>query len=104
MQLTFDESKHYEIIRLNTKNGWYNGCAMASDELPDYLHEPRHNPEPDTPSHEEEIAAYRKGYAEGLEAKKAGKVGSDNPYSHDNVARRLARERGIDPVTLKVRG
>ena len=104
MQLTFDESKHDEIIRLNTKNGWYAGCAMASDELPDDLLKPRHNPGPNIPSHEEEIAAYRKGFAEGVEAKKAGKVGSDNPYSHDNVARRLARERGIDPVTLKVRG
>ena len=89
-QLTFEESKHDEIIRLNTKNGWYNGCAAASAELPGYLLEPRHNPGPGIPSHEEEIAAYRRGYAEGVEAKKAGMVGSDNPYSHDNVARRLA--------------
>ena len=90
MQHTFEESKYDEIIRLNTKAGWYNGCAAASAEIPDYLLEPRHNPGTDIPSHEEEIAAYRRGFAEGLEAKKAGKVGSDNPYSHDNVVRRMA--------------
>lgn len=89
-QLTFEETDHDRIIRLNTKNGWYNGCAMASAEIPDYLLEPRHNHGPGIPSHEEEIAAYRKGYAEGVEAKKDGKVGSDNPYSHDNVVRRMA--------------
>jgi hypothetical protein len=91
-QLTFEESKHDEIIRLNTKNGWYNGCAAASAELPGYLLEPRHNPGPDIPSHEEEIAAYHKGFVEGAVARQEGKVGSDNPYSHDNVARRLAFE------------
>jgi hypothetical protein len=89
-QLTFEETDHDRIIRLNTKQGWYNGCAAASAELPRDLLEPRHNPGPNIPTHEEEIAAYRRGYAEGLEAKKDGKVGSDNPYSHDNVARRLA--------------
>lgn len=88
--LTFEETDHDRIIRLNTKNGWYAGCAAASAELPGYLLEPRHNPGPDIPSHEKEIAAYRKGYAEGVLAKKAGMVGSDNPYSHDNVARRMA--------------
>jgi len=88
--LTIEESKYDEIIRLNTKAGWYAGCAAASAELPGYLLEPRGKTGPNIPSHEEEIAAYRKGYAEGLEAKKAGMVGSDNPYSHDNVARRMA--------------
>lgn len=90
MQLTFEETDHDRIIRLNTKNGWYAGCAKASAEIPDYLLEPRGKTGPGIPSHEEEIAAYRTGYAEGVLAKKAGKVGSDNPYSHDNVARRLA--------------
>jgi hypothetical protein len=92
MQHTFEESKYDEIIRLNTKAGWYNGCAAASAEIPDYLLEPRHNPGPNIPSHEEEIAAYHKGYVEGAVARQVGKVGSDNPYSHDNVARRLAFE------------
>jgi len=101
MQHTFEESKHDEIIRLNTKHGWYEGNAMASAELPRDLLEPRHNPGPDIPSHEEEISAYRRGYAEGLAAKEAGMEGTDNPYSHDNVARRLASEREIDPATLK---
>jgi hypothetical protein len=101
MQHTFEESKHDEIIRLNTKHGWYEGNAMASAELPRDLLKPRHNPGPEIPSQEDEVAAYRKGYAEGLEAKKAGMEGTDNPYSHDNVVRRMASEQGIDPATLK---
>ena len=62
---------------------------------------PRHNAGPDIPLQEEEIAAYQRGYAEGMAAKQAGMEGTDNPYSHDNVARRLAIECGIDPTTLK---
>lgn len=36
-QNTFEESKFDEIIRLDTKDGWYNGNKMASAELPGYL-------------------------------------------------------------------
>ena len=108
MQDTFEESKYDEIIRLITKDGWYNGNAMVPADLPGYLLEPRGKIRPGIPTLEEEIAAYQKGYAEGMAAKMAakmaGKIGSDNPYTCDNVVRRLAVERGIDPATLTFRG
>ena len=89
-QITFEETKYDEIIRLDTKDGWYNGNRMASAELPGYLLEPRGKTGPGIPTLEEEIDAYHRGYAEGEAARQEGKRGPDNPYSHDNVLRRLA--------------
>ena len=89
-QATFQETKYDEIIRLDTKDGWYNGNRMASAELPAYLQEPRGKSKPGIPTLEEEIAAYQKGYAEGMAARQDGKVGPDNPFSHDNILRRMA--------------
>jgi len=57
----------------------------------------------DAPAPDDELEAYARGYAEGAAAKQAGMTGTDNPYSSDNVVRRLAVERGIDPTTLKLR-
>lgn len=91
-QITFEESKYDEIIRLVTKDSWYNGNKMASAELPPYLLEPRGKSKPGIPTMDEEIAAYQQGYAEGMAAREEGKIGADNPYSHDNVLRRLALE------------
>lgn len=91
-QITFEESKFDEIIRLVTKDGWYNGNRMAPADLPNYLLEPRGKTKPGIPSLEEEIAAYHRGYAEGMAAREEGKIGPDNPYSHDNVLRRLVLE------------
>lgn len=89
-QSTFEESKYDEIIRLHAKNGWYNGNRMSSAELPAYLQEPRGKSKAAIPTLDEEIAAYQRGYAEGAAARQDGKRGPDNPYSHDNVLRRLA--------------
>ena len=89
-QITFEETKYDEIIRLDTKDGWYNGNRMTSAELPAYLLEPRGKSKPGIPAMDEEIAAYQQGYAEGMAAREEGKIGPDNPYSHDNVLRRLA--------------
>jgi hypothetical protein len=88
-QITFEESKFDEIIRLVTKDGWYKGNAKAPADLPNYLLEPRGKTTPGIPSLDEEITAYRKGYAEGMAARQEGKTGPDNPYSHDNVLLRL---------------
>ncbi len=89
-QATFQEIKYDEIIRLDTKDGWYNGNRMASAELPPYLLEPRGKSKPGIPTLEEEIAAYRKGYAEGMAARQDGKRGPENPYTRDNILRRMA--------------
>jgi len=96
-QISFEESKYNEIIRLDKKAGWYKGSAMASANLPAYLQEPRGKAKLGIPSLEEEIAAYRKGYAEGLAARQDGKRGPDNPYSYDNIVRRMAIEQGSTP-------
>jgi len=91
-QITFQETKYDEIIRLDTKAGWYNGNRMVSADLPVYLLETRGKAKPGIPTLEEEIAAYQQGYAEGMAAREEGKIGPDNPYSHDNVLRRLTLE------------
>lgn len=96
-QITFEETKYDEIIRLDTKAGWYNGNRISSSELPAYLQEPRGKSKRGIPTLDEEIAAYQKGYAEGMAARQEGKRGPENPYTHDNVLRRMAIERGIDP-------
>jgi hypothetical protein len=88
-QITLEETDHERIIRLHTKNGWYSGNAMASAELPGYLLEPRGKTGPGIPTLEEEIDAYRRGYAEGAAARQEGKRGPENPYTHDNILRRL---------------
>jgi hypothetical protein len=91
-QITFEETKYDEIIRLDTKDGWYNGNRMASAELPPYLLEPRGKSKPGIPTMDEEIAAYQKGYAEGMVARQEGKRGPENPYTRDNILRRMALE------------
>ena len=91
-QITFEETKYDEIIRLDTKDGWYRGNRMESEDLPGYLLEPRGKIRPGIPTLDEEIAAYRKGYAEGALARQEGKQGPENPYSHDNILRRMAIE------------
>ena len=91
-QITFEESKYDEIIRLVTKDGWYKGNAKAPADLPNYLLEPRGKSKPGIPTMDEEIAAYQQGYAEGMAEREKGKIGPENPYSHDNVLRRLALE------------
>lgn len=91
-QITFEESKYDEIIRLDTKAGWYNGNKMASADLPAYLLESRGKAKPGIPTLDEEINAYHRGYAEGVAARQEGKRGPENPYTHDNVLRRLALE------------
>ena len=90
-QIELEESDHERIIRLH-KNGWYSGNRLESAELPSYLQVPRGKAGPGIPTLDEEIAAYWKGYAEGTVARQDGKRGPDNPYSHDNVLRRLALE------------
>ena len=64
-QITFEETKYDEIIRLDTKDGWYNGNRMASAELPGYLQVPRGKTGPGIPTLEEEIDAYRAGICRG---------------------------------------
>ena len=39
---------------------------------------------------EEEIDAYHRGYAEGMDARQEGKRGPENPYTRDNILRRMA--------------
>ena len=70
-QITFEESKFDEIIRLVTKDGWYKGNAKAPADLPNYLLEPRGKTKPGIPTFDEEITAYRKGYAEGMAARQS---------------------------------
>lgn len=89
-QITFEESKFDEIIRLVTKDGWYKGNAKVPADLPSYLLEPRGKTKPGIPTLDEEITAFRKGYVEGMAARQEGKEGPDNPYSHDNVLKGLS--------------
>lgn len=89
-QITFEETKYDEIIRLDTKDGWYNGNRMASAELPGYLQVSRGKTGRGIPTLEEEIDAYERGYAEGMAARQDGKIGPENPYTHDNILRRMA--------------
>ena len=88
-QIELVETDHERIIRLHKKNGWYSGNRMESAELPGYLKVPRGKTGPGIPTLDEEIDAYQRGYAEGTAARQEGKEGPDNPYSHDNVLRRL---------------
>ncbi|HQU80972.1 MAG TPA: hypothetical protein PLU47_16085 [Azonexus sp.] len=103
-QIELDKSDHDRIIRLHKKNGWYSGNRLESAELPGYLKVPRGKAGPGIPTLEEEITAYHRGYAEGASARQDGKKGPENPYTHDNVLRRMAIEQGIDPSTLNLRG
>ncbi|MGV0952411.1 MAG: hypothetical protein ACOYB3_17240 [Azonexus sp.] len=88
-QIELVESDYERIIRLHKKNGWYSGNRLASAELPGYLQVPRGKTGRGIPSLEEEIDAYHRGYAEGAAARQEGKRGKENPYSHDNIVRRL---------------
>lgn len=103
-QIELEESDHERIIRLHKKNGWYSGNRLESADLPGYLKVPRGKTGPGIPTLEEEIDAYERGYAEGALARQDGKIGRENPYTRDNILRRMAIERGIDPATLNLRG
>ena len=91
-QIDLEETDHERIIRLDTKDGWYNGNRMASAELPGYLQVPRGKTGRGIPTLEEEIDAYHRGYAEGMAARQDGKRGPENPYTRDNILRRMALE------------
>ena len=91
-QIELEESDHERIIRLHAKNGWYSGNRLESAELPGYLKVPRGKSGPGIPSLEEEIDAYERGYAEGMTARLDGKLGPENPYTRDNILRRMALE------------
>ena len=89
-QIELEETDHERIIRLHKKNGLYSGNRLESAELPGYLQVPRGKTGPGIPTLEEEIAAYHRGYAEGAAARQEGKRGPENPYTHDNIVRRMA--------------
>lgn len=91
-QIELEETDHQRIIRLHKKNGWYSGNRLESAELPGYLQVPRGKTGLGIPTLEEEIDAYHRGYAEGALARQEGKRGPENPYTRDNVLRRLALE------------
>ena len=88
-QIDLEETDHERIIRLHAKNGWYSGNKLESAELPGYLHVPRGKTGRGIPTLDEEIDAYQRGYAEGMAAREEGKRGPENPYTHDNIVRRL---------------
>lgn len=104
MTIELIETKQQELIRLHCKNGWYHGNTMTPPRPPTITKGNRRTGYWDAPAPDEELAAYAKGYAEGALARQEGKRGPENPYTHDNVLRRMAIEQGIDPATLNLRG
>jgi hypothetical protein len=104
MPIELIETKQQELIRLNTKNGWYHGNTMTTPRPPTITKGNKRKGYWSAPAPDEELAAYAKGYAEGASARQGGKRGPENPYTCDNVVRRMAVEQGIDPATLKLRG